>query len=421
MASTRVRAVLNKREGSIEVKGNVVSFTSADSSAEALPAERFAASEVTQLLRSRKDETVAKIVTEAGNTYVARFHSLADREALIEALVRAQEASRGDAAMSVQSGPTTSETTEQWVSRSICQAAVDVGALSRAELEDILVGENRRGVVQAFDALEALVDRSTFRLHPLTESMENDVLRQIPILAVIFERHVMDEETKRSFWEAVVRKYFCFSRTFLEEELERVESEAAAANPTSVTLAPDSNSSNGEPNDLSAINSLSWRALPKLSETAAAAAALAEADGTSEEEAWAVRASEALGTGEEEYAQDRFVAYFRPTRTLCTLTPDPGSPEALPSRIGAQCARKSAVFTGRRITHALPTEPTHKDALETLRRFWRSNDIKQRAAVLAQYETAHHAGPRRRDSFIESTCLQQAKASVQQDRDGERA
>lgn len=393
-----MRVLVNGQPGSVEVKGNIVTVTTTTggSGADAAPVEeRFAASEVSQLMRSRKDDRVAKIVADAGRPLLVQFSSLADREALIAAVVATQAAERGaDVGANAGGGDAGAE---QWVAGAICQAAVDVGALCPAELRAIVDGECRRGVVQPFDALECLVDRATFRLLPLTEAMEADVLRQIPVLAAIFEAHVMDEDTKRAFWEAVVRKYFCFSRTFLEEELDRLE-------PTEAAVEGE-----GEGDGLAAINGASLRALPKLTAAGAALEAAAGAEASADsEEARAVREGEAAAAGAEVWRQDRFVALFRPTRRPCALAP-PAAASPAPPPLGPSGPVPAVAVGGRKVARAAPREATHKDALETLRRFWRSSGATQRRAVLAKYEGAH-AGETRRESFLEAACIARAKA-----------
>lgn len=113
-----------------------------------------------------------------------------------------------------------------------------------------------RGVVQASPTVleTILLDRRTWELRPMTEQMENDVLRQVPLLAALFEKFVGDEPkcspindgpgsssgdgreeeereeanaslhvTREAFWNAVVRHYFCLAHTFLESEIPPVE------------------------------------------------------------------------------------------------------------------------------------------------------------------------------------------------------
>ncbi|CCD18912.1 hypothetical protein, conserved (fragment), partial [Trypanosoma vivax Y486] len=154
----------------------------------------------------------------------------------------------------VQSCARESGGTEKWVACTICYVAVDVGILTESELEVLMSEEFKRGVVMAFDAIGSVVDPVTFRLRPITEQLTNDIFRQIPVLAKIFERNVTDEETTQQFWE-VVRKYFCFSRTFLEDEVHGVEAKEWGGTTSSPAAGPET---------LTNINVASGQALPKV-------------------------------------------------------------------------------------------------------------------------------------------------------------
>ncbi|KAH8617250.1 BSD domain [Trypanosoma vivax] len=155
----------------------------------------------------------------------------------------------------VQSCASDSGGTEKWVASTICYAAVDVGILTESELEALMSEELQRGVVMALDAIDSLVDPVTFRLRPITEQLTNDIFRQIPVLAKIFERNVTDEETMQQFWEVVVRKYFCFSRTFLEDEVHALEAKEGGGTTSSPAVGPET---------LTDINVASGQLLPKV-------------------------------------------------------------------------------------------------------------------------------------------------------------
>lgn len=366
---------VNNEECTVQIKGDFVVFIYTSVARDAI---HVGARNVSQLLRSRKDETAAKLVAD-GTSYLLKFASLHDRENLIDSIVRIQEAP-----------PQTSN--EDWVSSSICHAAVDVGVLDEQELQAVLRAEGQRGVEQAFDALEGLVDRDTFELLPITEQMENDVLRQIPVLAAIFRERVVDKETKRTFWEAVVRKYFCFSRTFLEEDIQRLE----AAQPA-VTVMPS--------DGLSAINASSLNALPK-----GAAVAMVDTD---------INEEDLLHIGEEEEKdQTALEVFFGARRRNARVTEAAGrevcgiNDMACPfPEVVAKDAVRRPRFMGRHVLHQFPSESIEKSALETLRVFWRSG-AKQRKTVLAKYTS----GKQGRGSFIQRVCLEQAKHLVDEDK-----
>lgn len=365
---------VNNEECTVQVKGDFVVFVYTAAAKDAI---HVGARNVSQLLRSRKDETAAKMVAD-GAAYLLKFASLRDRENLIESIVRIQEAPQ-------------QQSNEDWVASSICHAAVDVGMLDEQELRAVLDAEGQRGVEQAFEALEGLVDRETFELLPITEQMENDVLRQIPVLAAVFRERVVDKETKRTFWEAVVRKYFCFSRTFLEEDIQRLE----AAQPT-VPVPSDG---------LAAINASSLSALPK-----GAAVAMVDTD---------INEEDLLHLGEAEAEDQTALEVFFGARRRNTHVVESVGKEIcrinaplcpFPEVIAHDGVRRPR-FMGRHVLHQFPSESIEKLALETLRVFWRSGS-KQRKAVLAKYTSAKQG----RSSFIQRMCLEQAQHMVDEDK-----
>jgi hypothetical protein len=357
---------VNNEACTVQIKGDFVVFLYTTVTKEPI---HIGARNVSQLLRSRKDETAAKMVAD-GASYLLKFASLHDRESFIEAIVRIQEAPL-------------QQSNEDWVASSICHAAVDVGMLDARELQAVMDAEGQRGVEQAFDALESLVDRNTFELLPITEQMENDILRQIPVLAAIFRERVVDTETKRAFWEAVVRKYFCFSRTFLEEDIQRLEN-AKPAPPA--------------PRDgLSAINASSLSALPK-----GAAVAMVDTD---------INEEDLLHTSEDAESGTNTLEVFFGARkkkhaietAVCAI--DVGGcpfPE-----VSVHGTTRRPCFLGRHVLHSFPSETIEKSALEALRLFWRSG-VAQRKTVLAKYTSAKQS----RGSFIQRMCLEQARRVV---------
>lgn len=360
---------VNSEACTVELKGDFVVFLYSDV---AHVPVHIGARTVAQLLRSRKDDTAAKMVA-AEQVYLLKFASLADREAFIEGIVRVQQAP-----------PEPSN--DDWVASSICGAAVDVGVLDEAELNAVLRAEGQRGVEQAFDALESLVDRETFELLPITEQMENDVLRQIPVLAAIFRDRVVDVETKRGFWEAVVRKYFCFSRTFLEEDIQRHEAVRPA--PPLVT------------DGLAAINASSLSALPK-----GAAVAMVDTDINEEDLLHLNEKEEDCGsTTRVFFGARRTVA--RDENAVCSIS---SGSCAFPAVVVHDAAAQRAPFFGRHVLHHFPSETMEKSALEALRLFWRSG-LAQRRAILAKYTSTK----RGRSSFIQRVCLEQAQRSVEE-------
>ncbi|CAG9583847.1 conserved hypothetical protein [Leishmania major strain Friedlin] len=372
------RVLVNREDCSVQVKGDLITFLYATVAKDPLV---VASRNVTQLLRSRKDDTAAKLVAD-GESYVLKFESLRDREGFIESIVRAQEAEQ---ALS----------NDEWVASTICHAAVDVGVLDQEELRAIMSAAGQRGVEQAFDALETLVDRETFQLLPITEQMENDVLRQTPVLAAIFQERVVDKETKKSFWEAVVRKYFCFSRTFLEEDIQRLEGARSVATAASPPLSGSAATSS-----LSVINASSMCALPK-----GAATAMLDTD---------INEEDLLHLDENvEPLQQSFHGLFAAHRHLpvgsASVLPVNGAALPFPQETAEPSPVYRPRFVGFRVLHQLPSETIEKAALETLRTFWRSS-VKQRRSILAKYTRISKKGG---GGFIQRMCLEQADRAVQ--------
>lgn len=370
------QVTVNSEACSVEIKGDFVVFLYSDVAHDPV---HIGARSVSQLLRSRKDDRAAKMVAD-GQVYLLAFPAVAEREAFIEAIV------------TIQSAPP-EPLNEDWVAASICGAAVDVGVLDAAELQAVLSAEGQRGVEQAFEALEGLVDRTTFELLPITEQMENDVLRQIPVLAAIFRERVMDSETRRTFWEAVVRKYFCFARTFLEEDIQR----HGAAQP-----APPS------PKDgLAAINASSLSALPK-----GAAVAMVDTDINEEDLLHLGEADEDPSSGTRVFFGARHSAPQRAS-VVCSVISGGGGSCAFPiAAIAAHDNARHPRFAGRSVLHRFPSETMEKPALEALRLFWRSGPT-QRRSVLAKYASAK----RGRSSFIQRVCLEQAQRTAEEGSD----
>ncbi|KAK7196162.1 hypothetical protein NESM_000551200 [Novymonas esmeraldas] len=380
------RVLVNNEDCTVEMKGDFIAIVYAAVVKEPL---LIGVRSVTQLLRSRKDDTAAKLVAD-GASYVLKFGSLRDREILIECIVHLQEAEQAPS-------------NEDWVATAICHAAVDVGVLDEEELKSIMRAAGQRGVEQAFDALETLVDPETFQLRPITEQMENDVLRQIPVLAAIFQQRVVDRETKKTFWEAVVRKYFCFSRTFLEEDIQRLEGAKPATTEAAALPQPPSTSVDSS---LAVINASSLGALPKST------AVVVDTDVNEEDLLH-------LEDEEDEEARRSFQGLFAAHRhvPMCRVPALPIGGAVLPfPRVAADPApppppptpSRQLRFVGRDVLHQFPAEPIEKTTLEALRLFWRSG-ARQRKALLDK-----HTGTRKsRGGFLQRMCLEQAERTLQ--------
>ncbi|CCW65635.1 unnamed protein product [Phytomonas sp. EM1] len=371
---------LNQREGAVQIKGDLITFKPTHSTENNLV--RFAASEVTQLLCSRKDEKAAKLVA-ADRTYLIRFDNGAMRREFVDGVVKAQ-ASKNHV----------EEVHHDWITSTLCEVAVEVGILNEAELQEILREESHRGVVQTFDALESLVDRNTFRLKPITEQMQNDVFRQIPVLAAIFEKHVVDGETRKGFWEDVVRKYFCFSRTFLDEQVEKVMQEAEGTTIGENTSPPTTSAS--------IINASSERALPKQ---VIVSQQKVDSEGDEIEEIIKQTQAESLHVG------PTCMHAFSARRPLPKLSfPSTSVATNMPSlTMISNASERPQVYAGHGVRTTLPSEPTRKEALETLRKIWRSAP-KQRKALLDNYKNSKKS---QTVSFIETECFKQVENLIQ--------
>ncbi|KAG5464152.1 hypothetical protein LSCM1_00332 [Leishmania martiniquensis] len=374
------RVLVNHEDCSVQIKGDFITFLYATAVKDPL---LVGARSVTQLLRSRKDDTAAKLVAD-GKSLVLKFESLRDREWFIESIVRAQEAER-----ELSNG--------EWVASTICQAAVDVGVVDNEELEAIMSAVGQRGVEQPFSALETLVDLETFQLLPITEQMENDVLRQIPVLAAILQERVVDKETKKSFWEAVVRKYFCFSRTFLEEDIQRLE----GAKPALTVAPPPKLSGSAATSSLSVINASSVRALPKN-----AAAFMVDTSINEEDLLHLEGDAEPLHRS----FQCLFAAHRQVPMNTASALPVSGAVLPFPQEAAEPSLAHQPRFAGRRVLHQFPSEPIEKTALEALRAFWRSGE-QQRRSILAKYRRSSKKD--RRESFIQRVCLEQASRALE--------
>ncbi|EPY33164.1 hypothetical protein STCU_02456 [Strigomonas culicis] len=352
-----MKVVLNKVSGSLDVEGALVVFTAEAADA---PSLQLRTEHIKQLLRSKKDDRVAKMTTD--ESYMIVFENGESREQFIDLIVKSQS-------------PDADEDNEKWVAATVLDSTVDAGIIGKEELDEILRDQSFRGVVQSLGALESLVDRQSLQLLPITEQMESDILRQVPILALIFTRRVTSEETRKSFWESVVRKYFCFARTFLEDDVRQIEAEHIVAPPK---------------DSLAAINAASTSALPRGT---VAVAAPPEVD--MEEVLQAIE-----GDAAPHRAQALFFFAGRPfvplTDMACERVCEPWG-ESSPASPEAEC------FTGFSVASDLPSEATDRDALEVLRRYWRG-DASERRKVLTGYK-----GKPRQETLIHTVCFKRAR------------
>ncbi|CCD17948.1 hypothetical protein, conserved [Trypanosoma vivax Y486] len=273
----------------------------------------------------------------------------------------------------VQSCASESGGTEKWVASSIFHGAVDLGILTESELEILTSEELQCGVVMAFDAIGSLVDPVTFRLRPITEQLINDIFRQIPVLAKILERNVTDEETMQQFLEAVVRKYFCFSRTFLEDEVHALEEKEGGGTTSSPAAGPET---------LTDINVASGQALPKVR------------------------------------SQTTEVCSLTPSRVLDDSAPQlmphiglfRGRPLPLPYAAAEKpCAVQPplahvAVSEPPPVSRSLPKESASREVLELLKRFW-SSDANQKKALRSKFDDLKKK-KKNSKSILQKWCLQ---------------
>ncbi|KAH9598133.1 hypothetical protein LSM04_004480 [Trypanosoma melophagium] len=355
----------------LEVHGSAISCSPLNNE-ETSGVDSFTYSEITQLLRSRRDQGSAKIIV-GSKTIIMRFVNPHDRERFIDKVQRLE---------------TDSGENDQWVVSTICQTAVDLGLIDDAALNLLMEEEFPRGVVVAFDAIGSLVDPKTFKLRPITEQLENDIFRQIPILAKIFERHVTDDETRQRFWEAVVRKYFCFSRTFLEEEIRELEADTPASIGANMTTSTSSiNNSNtigvgSNMEGLAGLNVLSGRALPKAT---------------------------ALADHRLPHKSGQRPAVRRPHVRLfhgCPLTTRCVRPQLCDVSPPAPFL---SVRPTPRVSRTLPKENTNREVLELLKRFW-SGDTNQKKALRSKVESVKAAG----GGVLQRRCLQRAREYLEE-------
>ncbi|CCW69311.1 unnamed protein product [Phytomonas sp. Hart1] len=374
-----MQVFFDQQEGVLRIKGELITFKPTHSTGDDVV--RFAAREVTQLLCSRKDDKAAKVAT-VDQTHFIQFDHAAARKEFVEGVVKAQASTNN-----------TKTIHQDWITSTLCEVAVEVGILNESELHEILREESHRGVVQTFDALESLVDRSSFRLKPITEQMQNDVFRQIPILAVIFAQHVVNEDTRKSFWEDVVRKYFCFSRTFLDDEIEKVLKEVEGRTPETNPSLPTA--------DASLINASSMSALPRQ---------VAEAEPRADAEVDEIESL--LRQTREDSSQAGSMAFyaFGASRHLPRLVLQSTNValDVPPLEVINHTSEIPRVYSGRSVRTTLPSEPTRKEALETLRKIWRTQP-KLCKTLLDHYKSA------KKDqavSFIEAKCFQKVESLI---------
>jgi hypothetical protein len=266
--------VADSVSGRIVVRADSISFVA--ESGDAAAAWSVAAEAVQQLLLSKKPPcTAAKLVASASDgaavSRVLQF-TTTDARSRFAAVVEAQTTKlRADAAVAAArvprgaAAPVGDAATRTWLQRdsaahelfellSAVSAFGGVGAASSSgeeakattatarstaiidvdasadEVGDdddafltVLRDETRRylahpsrqelSVVPVHDALNALVDPTTRALRPLTEAAAASIFRQLPPLAAAYRRLVHSAEDEMTFWVAVARRRFFFSRT----------------------------------------------------------------------------------------------------------------------------------------------------------------------------------------------------------------
>jgi hypothetical protein len=197
---------------------------------------------VQQVLVSRKRPCQVRVVIEGSDAAAAvppvdiLFESTGDRDLFMAALATASESAKGIAKAESITAAITSPppAISSQVSTGILGASV-------SELDTAAVHDEIRGAVHVFEAINALIDVTTLTLRPVTEQLEMDILRQLPILAEVFIRRVKSEEDHRSFWEAVVKKFFCFTKSYLDLDFSSAGPLVASGAPSTTTMAEQVN------------------------------------------------------------------------------------------------------------------------------------------------------------------------------------
>ncbi len=97
----------------------------------------------------------------------------------------------------------------------ICSSLVDDGLVGHDVVDEALA--KFRGVLHVFEAINELVDSKTLQLRPVTDQLLSDIFHQLPLLAHLYAKRVHSVEEKVLFVESIVKKYFCYKLTSLDE------------------------------------------------------------------------------------------------------------------------------------------------------------------------------------------------------------
>lgn len=190
---------------------------------------------VQQVLVSRKRPCQVRVVIETSDSTEGTppvdilFESTPDRDRFMAALAAATSDGKSAQDNNVSHG--NADATTQLLHDAIPMSSGLLGS-STSELDSVAVQNEIRGAVHVFEAINALIDVATLTLRPVSEQLEMDILRQLPILAEVFLRRVRSEEDHRNFWEAVVKKFFCFTKSYLDLDFSKVSTAAASISST---------------------------------------------------------------------------------------------------------------------------------------------------------------------------------------------
>jgi hypothetical protein len=170
--------------------------------------------DVEQLQVAKKTPTNVKITVEKTKaTHLLRFLSIEDAAIAVDVISgkcappknsseNASAIARSDSALS-----------------QICSSLADDGLVPLEMVDEAVT--KFRGVLHVFDALNELVASNpadnSLELRPITDQMLSDIFHQLPLLAHLYAKRVHTPDDKVQFVESVVKKYFCYKLTSLDE------------------------------------------------------------------------------------------------------------------------------------------------------------------------------------------------------------
>lgn len=191
---------------------------------------------IQQVLVSRKRPCQVRVILDGGDAAPppvdALFESTIDRDVFMAALATSTATNTNTAI------PTGKPNEPASIKSEDVPSDVSLLGTNVSELDSASVVNEIKGAVHVFEAINGLIDVTTLKLRPVSEQLEMDILRQLPVVADIFLKRVQSEEDHRAFWEAVVKKFFCFTKSYLDLDFSTASANTTiAAQSTETTMA----------------------------------------------------------------------------------------------------------------------------------------------------------------------------------------